>query len=616
MEIEQVQIHNYRSIRDMEFTATELMILLGPNNHGKSNILGALEFALSPSAKPSEDDLCAFCGQEDRALWVELSFANLTEQEQRTFQEYLRSDGSVRIRKTTTFDDAGGIETGYRGYFHQPELWWLQRSAFDRLGSRDAIEAEAEHVPELGGLLEKSGRIIKRDLSEFQATYVKGHREELEFDDTLETGPLLGAKNVAAGILPDFYLVPAVRDLSDETKIRTSTTFGRLLQRAINDMAQRDPRFTELRERMSDLVKELNARPEAGDEEVNSIAQLEKAITENLQDWGVSVAIEVIPPEIEKIFELGTELHLDDGHKTRAELKGHGLQRATIFALLRAWAQALQSPPDDQTVTSRKASESVVFAIEEPELFLHPHAQRQLAQVLQDIAASAGYQVFVCSHSTHFVNLDQHKSIAIVSRNSPQEGTTVRQCCQDLFEGEGAKDKKDRFHMAAWINPDRGEMFFAHKVIFVEGETEKTILPFLSTLLGCFDPNVSIIDCGSKYNLPLYIAIANAFNLNFTVVHDEDPPDDTKKAKKRTYELNTIIEMEVDKALGDVQIFCPDFETVSGVSHSQGDKKGKALAALDHFATSTVQEIPKELAEIVRNGYISRDTGPQEAEAK
>jgi len=37
----------------------------------------------------------------------------------------------------------------------------------------------------------------------------------------------------------------------------------------------------------------------------------------------------------------------------------------------------------------------------------------------------------------------------------------------------------------------------------------------------------------------------------------------------------------------------PDFETVSGVSKSQGDKKGKALAALDHFEAVEQSKIPE-----------------------
>lgn len=178
------------------------------------------------------------------------------------------------------------------------------------------------------------------------------------------------------------------------------------------------------------------------------------------------------------------------------------------------------------------------------QVFLHPQAQRRLAKALEEIAGTPGHQVFLCSHSTHFVDLEHYKRVAIAYKPTAEAGTMVRQCMKELFEGPDIDDRKKRFHMAKWINPDRGEIFFAKRVVFVECETETTMIPFLAERMGVFDPEVSIIDCGSKHNLPLYIAIANAFEIPYIMVHDEDPVDDPipaewdaekVKSKKRTF---------------------------------------------------------------------------------
>ena len=58
---------------------------------------------------------------------------------------------------------------------------------------------------------------------------------------------------------------------------------------------------------------------------------------------------------------------------------------------------------------------------------------------------------------------------------------------------------------------------------FVEGETEKVVFPYLADKLECINHEISIIDCGSKFNIPMYIEIANAFKIPYLVVHDEDP---------------------------------------------------------------------------------------------
>lgn len=288
-------------------------------------------------------------------------------------------------------------------------------------------------------------------------------------------------------------------------------------------------------------------------------------------------------------------------------------RRAVIFALIRAWADALRTPPDPELgPVPRVSSESLVFAIEEPELFLHPHAQRRLAQSISEIADTAEHQVLICTHSSHFIDLDKYQNIAIISRESAETGTQIRQCTDDLFEETTIPARKRRFHMAHWVNPDRGEMFFAKRVAFVEGETEKTILPFLAEKLNCFNQDISVIDCGSKHNIPLYVAIANAFKLSYDVIHDEDPlPDsipkewneDKRKAKQRTFKLNQEIEDAANAAYGRVFVLAPDFEGVAGVSRSQGEKKGKALAALDHFQDMESADIPVLLRNVVQGIY-------------
>ncbi|MBI4166907.1 MAG: ATP-dependent endonuclease [Acidobacteria bacterium] len=612
MKLLHLKIHNYRSIRELELAIPDLLVFLGPNNHGKSNILSALEFAHLPSAKPVRGDFFAFRPEGDSTLWVEMTFGDLTEQEQTTFQKYMRNDRSVRIRKSARLQEGEAVEISYNGYVQEPQQWWLQSPAAERLSNRDLIEAEAKNVPELSALLEGKGKISKQRVREFQEDYIHAHRATLSFSEALEDGPLLGTKNVAGGILPEFYLVPAVRDLSDEAKVKGTTIFGKLLQRAVRDMAERDPRFVELRTQLATLVGELNLRPEGPREQASALGQIESSLSSELSSWNVQVSIEVTPPDIEKIFELGTELHLDDGLKTLAERKGHGLQRAVLFALFRAWAQVLRSTREGAQTTARQASDSAYFAIEEPELFLHPHAQRQLRTSLCEIADAPHHQVFICTHSTYFIDMEQYRQLAVATKPSVEAGTQIRQCTCDLFQGPDEAERKRRFHMAYWVNPDRGELFFARKVALTEGETEKVLFPFLAKKMGCLDPNVSIIDCGSKFNMPLYITILNAFRIPYVVVHDEDPlPDpipadwspEKRATRQRLFQANQDIAGLLDANLGRVEVLCPDFEGVGGISHTQADRKGKAIAALDHFDPMAAEQFPQRITEVTRRVY-------------
>jgi len=608
MRTKRLKIHNFRSVRGLELECNPLVTLLGPNNHGKSNVLSALEFGLSTSAKPVESDFFIHRNPDDNEFWVEMIFHELTDQEKNTFKRYVLSDRSICIRKTARMQN-GGIEIAYNGYVEQPGEEWLRADKAGEYAKRDSIDKTP-----LKDLVPPSGKLAKKDIEEAQQKYIERHCGELTFTKTLEEGPLLGQKNVGGGVLPNFYLIPAVRDLTDEIKVRTTTTFGRLLNRAVREMAERDPRFIEARKQLEAVVTSLNQR-DVEEGKINLLWALEKSVEGELQTWGVRVNIEVTPPELEQLFELGTDVHLDDGVKTTADRKGHGLQRAMMFALLRAWAKVLRADRNAEEggeVAPRKQSDSVIFAMEEPELFLHPHAQRRLSASLREISETPEHQVFICTHSTYFVDLRYHREVAVITKDDRTKGSSVRQCTSELFESDNIQERKNRFHMAQWINPDRSEIFFAQRVVFVEGETEKVLFPYLGEKMGVFNPDVSVIDCGSKHNLPLYIAIAKAFVIPYLVIHDEDPlpdpiptdwSDEKLREKQRTFHLNDEINTLVEKPLGQVEMLSSDFEHISGVSRSQGEKKGKALAALDHFEGVDKNCIPERLKQIVAVAY-------------
>lgn len=610
MRIEKITIHNFRSIRDLEIKCEPLVVLLGPNNHGKSNILAALDFFLTPGGKVDASDLFAFDTRTDDTVWVEVVFIELTDQEKKTFEKYVKGGDRLQVRKTAEFE-GDKVSIRYQGWLEEPEEEWLKSENASNYTSHDEAEKTGlkDHIP--------AGKLSKAKIEEAQQAYIEAHREELQMTYSLESGNLLGGKggSIGGGILPEFYLVPAVRHLSDETKIQNTALLGRLVKRAIKIMSEKDPAFTKIKQELKAQIDLLNEKDENNQPKIEQLREIKSGLEEELKVWDVKIDLEIDTPPIDRIFEMGTNLHLDDGIRTLAEKKGDGLQRALIIALIKTWAKLIRQEPgqeDEGNIKPRASSDSVYFAIEEPELFLHPQAQRELSGSLATLAEANGSQVFICTHSSHFVDMERYRSICLVSKPNPSEGSHVRQCVVDLFAGENNKAKKDRLNMAYWINPDRGEMFFARRVVFVEGATEKTVLPFLAKKLGIYDHEVSIIDCGSKHNLPLYMAIANAFSLEYVVIHDEDPIHDTIpedwnkdkiKAKQDTFALNNTIQNALNGIRGKVLMQSPDFETMAEISKTQGEKKGKPIAALDHFESLDVSEIPPDIVELVKVVY-------------
>ena len=140
MRIKQLQIKNFRSIKCISINCTYILILLGPNNHGKSNILSALEFGLSTSAKPVELDFFAHRDPDDDTLWVEMTFDELTDQEKNTFKRYVLHDDSVRIRKTARLSN-GSVEISYNGWVEEPVTEWLRAENARNYATRPKVNA-------------------------------------------------------------------------------------------------------------------------------------------------------------------------------------------------------------------------------------------------------------------------------------------------------------------------------------------------------------------------------------------------------------------------------------------------------------------------------------------
>jgi hypothetical protein len=80
-------------------------------------------------------------------------------------------------------------------------------------------------------------------------------------------------------------------------------------------------------------------------------------------------------------------------------------------------------------------------------------------------------------------------------------------------------------------------------------------------------------------------------------------PPERLAEKRRTFELNEKIRNAVKGGPGIVETLSPDFEGASGVSKSQGERKGKALAALDYFRDKDATEIPDRIQRVVRTAF-------------
>ena len=171
---------------------------------------------------------------------------------------------------------------------------------------------------------------------------------------------------------------------------------------------------------------------------------------------------------------------------------------------------SLWATQNQQTAVSNEVS---IICIEEPEAYLHPHQQRELAAYL---ARTLSGQVILTSHSPFIVSEFSPNSIIRLYKDQNSRTLVASDGCsqaiEDGFEGLG-------YRMS--VLP--AEAFFADYVILVEGPSEEMLYKTLASQIGIdLDRlNISVL-CVNGVDFVTYIKILDAMAIKWSVRTDND----------------------------------------------------------------------------------------------
>jgi len=164
-------------------------------------------------------------------------------------------------------------------------------------------------------------------------------------------------------------------------------------------------------------------------------------------------------------------------------------------------------------VTHIVAHNEKILLIDHPEIHLHPHAERNLSNLIDE---SKNTQIFLITHSPYFTHIDkQHKLVRITQKNSQAEVNTLTY--DYLTNEEYAK-------LEYLLDVGDKELFFARKVLLVEGQTEIGAIPvFAKAQKYSFDKNgISIIEVNGKSNLGLFARLCEGYHIPYHILADSD----------------------------------------------------------------------------------------------
>ncbi len=262
-------------------------------------------------------------------------------------------------------------------------------------------------------------------------------------------------------VLPDVISIVATADTIDELKNTANTALSKLKREVLISF------FDNLKEKTKLALTSLESflHSETEGQRSQDLINFEQYLKDEL----VGEFSEVIPsvkfdlPD-EEVIAKEMKIFLNDGHLSEIEQKGHGLQRATLLAMLRVLAKhgaRYQTRP------------TPIFLIGEIETFLHPYAQRLLSEAFDSLIDR--YQIVTSTHSPFII--------------SPGTIVGYRRIVKNVREGTKniiLKNPQDiNIDLIKRLLERRGNLegLFADRIILIEGTHDEG---FYKKLVGIF----------------------------------------------------------------------------------------------------------------------------------
>lgn len=492
MELIRLKIHNYRSIIDAAIDVRDFTMLVGANNSGKSNTINALrcfygELQWTESDFPKN-------GAQDSISWVELSFE--------------LSDNEWHSLDATYKESVSNQTLVLKRYFKGEKAKPKQNNIYAIVNGKeqDKIFYNVKTISPT-----KCGRIV----------YIPALTSP---DDQMKTSGPSPLRNMLSALL---------------NRIPRSNAYARLVE----------------------AIDEFNKEATLEDGFLSTISQ---PINAELNPWNVKINLSVDPITPELITKSLISYTFSDQNlgDTAFGLDrfGQGFQRSVIYELIRL-ASSFQEENAIKTDTFDPNYKLILF--EEPEAFLHPTQQENMAYNLRKLAQTPGWQVIITSHSPIFVSKNSNKlgqickiqkedAISKIYQLSEAQENQLIKAGGDLLDALRQyvkspgieKNKKEtaqrlinsapanaeiahqyeKFRYQLWLDSDRASMFFADKVLLVEGPTEKMLFNYLlaNQWHDLNKERILIVDALGKYNFHRFISLFSAYGIWHGIMLDND----------------------------------------------------------------------------------------------
>jgi len=476
-------IKNFRAIGNIpvEIELDEIVVLVGPNNAGKSSILRAYEVVMKQGSNEGKLQIDDF----PNGIVIQNALPEIELQ-------------------TVIYDNAPGerwIQLTADGEFLIREQWtWNSPNANPQRRGFDVTKGDwDDQVPWGAPAIANSRRPLPHRIEAF-------------------TSPDVQAKEIADLLMS--ILREKLKSIKSGGDEQEKSDYQHLIDNIIK-----------LQKTVVESAKDEIEKIEA---EISTL--LEKVFPKH------QIKLDAKPEtDVEKTFtpfKASPELLMgpSDGYLSKVSQQGSGARRTLLWTALRYLADS-QSAADG-------SSRPHVLLLDEPEMCLHPSAIREARNILYDLPKSNNWQVMITTHAPIFIDLSKDNTTVVrVERRTDNSiyGTTLYRPSRSKLDD----DDRANLKALNACDPHVNEFFFGANSIVVEGDTEFTSFSLLKDEFPEKYRDIHIIRARGKGIIITLLKILNQFSSSYGVLHDADTPMTPKGKGNPAWGMNKSILDEI-----------------------------------------------------------------------
>ena len=522
MKISKIQVENYRLLKNFSIDLeNDLSLVIGKNNCGKTSLLTVIE---------------KFINGNSRSFTFE-DF-NLD------FKETLT--GIVSADVPEEYKPIGITMRLFIDYLNTDNLSNISKLMMDLDPSNNSILLSFEYV-----LTEDKLKKLKNDYYIFEAA---------ETDKPKPRGIDYFLKENFAKY---FHLYKKTVDIKDNTKFIDLDQENIKLNNIINYQhikANRDVSNKEPDKSLSTLSSRIYEKIETDEIHQSKIEDFKDTLCETDDSLGV-IYEKIFEDTINKVKKFGglkpdeTQIKITSTLQHQNLLKGNttvvykhdvnelpenynGLGYMNLISMI--FEIELLINEFKKKKTEKPADINLLF-IEEPEAHTHPQMQyvfiKNIKNLLSDgITREDGenrkLQYIISTHSSHIVSESDFDDIKYLKRMDNSVVAKNLKSLENEYKNNG--EIENYKFLKQYLTLHRAELFFADKAIFIEGDTERILLPAMMKKIDQENPlnpmlsqNISIVEVGNYSHI--FEKFIDFFGVKSLIITDIDSAMTTEK---------------------------------------------------------------------------------------